>query len=142
MRQITLDGYPKGSNLLEPAQCLEVAEFIISESAKISRRLDLRLLVNSLEDRLQTEDFEAGCTWEDLVASRIRERASITEPVQSFQTRAQRKAQQLQIAREIVELGPSERLRSLGGEGAAARQQPGNNVSAAGRAGSGGRPNI
>jgi hypothetical protein len=105
---------PKGENLLEPEQCMEVAEFIIAESAKISRCLDLRLLTNSLEDRLQVEDFEAGLSWQDLVASRIRERPSITMPVQSFQSQAQKKAQQLEVAREIVALSPEERLRVWG----------------------------
>jgi hypothetical protein len=111
MRQIALDGFPKDENLLDPEQCWEVAEFAIAESAKISRRLDLRLLINSFEDRLQSEDLQAGLSWRDLVASRIRERPSITEPVQSLQTRSEKKSQQLEIAWEVVGLGPDERLR-------------------------------
>jgi len=111
MREIALGGYPKGENLLEPEQCMEIVDLIVGESAKINRHLDLRLLMNSLEDRLQAEDHEAGCSWQDLVASRIRERPSITDQLQPFDMRAQKKRQELEVARAIVELAPEDRLR-------------------------------
>jgi len=112
MREISLRGYPTNDNLLELSQCLEVVEFIIDESAKINRNLDLRLMVNSLEDRLQAEDFEAGCSWRDLVASRIRERPSFADQPQSLDMRAKKKQEELVIAREIVGLAPDDRLKA------------------------------
>lgn len=112
MREIALGGCRTGDSLLEADQCVEVVEFIVAESAKINRHLDLRLFVNSLEDRLQAEDFEAGCSWQDLVASRIRERSSITQPIQSYAMRATRKSKELEVAREIAGLSPEERLQA------------------------------
>lgn len=112
MRSVAKDGFPKGNNLLDPEACLEVAEFVIDESSKINRHLDMRLLVNAFEDRLQVEDFEAGCQWKDLVASRICERPSLTGPIESVGTRAKKKAKQLEVAREIVGMETQARLRA------------------------------
>lgn len=112
MRRVAMDGFPKDNNLLEPVECLEVAEFIITESARINRHLDMRLLVNAFEDRRQVEDLEAGCQWQDLVASRICERPSLTGPIEPVGTRVKKKAKQLAIAREIVGLKPQSRLRA------------------------------
>jgi len=111
MRKIALEGYPPGHNRLESRQCIEVVQFIIVEAARVNRSLDLRLLVNSFEDRLQAEDYEAGLSWRDLVASRLCERPSIIEEVAPYETRSQKKSRQLAIAREIVGLEPEERLR-------------------------------
>lgn len=110
MREIALGGYKSREHLVEPAQCLEIVEFVVSESTKVNRDLDLRLLVNSFEDYLQVEELDAGCCWQDLVASRIRERVSIVGPVLSYETRARRKVRELEVAREIVGLSPEARL--------------------------------
>ena len=112
MRSVAGDGFPKGNNLLEPEACMEVAKFIIDESSRINRHLDIRLLVNAFEDRLQVEDFEAGCQWKDLVATRLCERPSLIGPIESVGTRAKKKAKQLEIAREIVGMEPQTRLRA------------------------------
>jgi hypothetical protein len=111
MRQIALNGYPPNEDLLDASQCWEVVEFIVDESRKINRHLDLRLLSNSFEDRLQAEDHEAGCSWQDLVASRLRERPSIAAQLQSPDMRTHKRDLELRIAREIVGLAPEERLR-------------------------------
>lgn len=111
MRKIAIEGYPPGDNQLEPQHCLEVVKFIVDEAGRINRSLDLRLLVNSFEDRLQAEDYEAGLSWRDLVASRLCERPSIIDQVEPYETRAGKKTRQLAIAREIVVLDAEERLR-------------------------------
>lgn len=111
MRKIAQDGYPAAENQLDPQQCLEVVEFILSEAARVSRTLDLRLLTNCFEDRLQAEDHEAALSWQDLVASRVHERASIVGSIQSCSILAKRKAAELEIAREIVTLETEERFR-------------------------------
>lgn len=110
MRKIALDGYRPGDNELEPERCWEVVDFIIQESRRINRRLDLRLLVNSFEDRLQVEDGESGCSWSDLVASRIHERPSILDPIESIATRVSKKMRQLKIARELGGVDPDQRF--------------------------------
>ena len=40
---------------------------MIQQSLDTHRTLDMRLLVNSFEDRLQWEEGDAGCHWKDLV---------------------------------------------------------------------------
>jgi hypothetical protein len=110
MRELALLGYPPGTPLLEPAECMEVVEYLLAEAARINRPLDFRLLFNSLADRLLAESGEAGCQWKDLVTSRIVDRPSVIHPVEPFETRARKKAQQLEIARGIVALPPEQRL--------------------------------
>jgi len=70
----------------------------------------MRLLRNCFGDRLLVENGEAGCSWQDLVASRIAERPSVVDPIAPFATRAKKKLLQLEVAREVVGLGPEERL--------------------------------
>jgi hypothetical protein len=111
MRRISADGWPQGEPQLDPEQCREVAEFIIEEASRTNRRLDLRLLVNSFQDFLQYDDLEAGCDWKDLVTTRVRQRPSVAGDIEPHGIRAQAKAEQLRIAREVVGLRPEERLR-------------------------------
>jgi len=111
MKEIALRGFPANQNLLEPAECVEVVDFILQESSRTKRPLDLRLLSNCFGDRLLVENGEAGCSWQDLVASRIVERPSVVNPIESLTVRTKKKAQQLEIARAIVGLSPEERLR-------------------------------
>lgn len=111
MRRVALAVPPEGDTRLSQDERLEVVEFIVGESLRINRRLDMRLLVNSFEDRLQVEDLEAGCSWQDLVASRIHDRASIADDVVSVGVRASKRAERLKICREIVGLERLERLR-------------------------------
>lgn len=111
MRSLAADGWPKGHVELEAEQCREVVEFLIAEAARTNRRLDVRLMVNCFEDRIQHEDLEAGCDWRDLVATRIRERPTVASEIQPFGVRERKKAEQLAIAREITGMNPSERLR-------------------------------
>ncbi len=70
MRDIASKGYGK----LDSGKCLEVANEILQRSTKLERNLDLRLLVNSLQDRLQFEDGQAEAHWTDLLESRLQER--------------------------------------------------------------------
>ncbi len=59
----------QGHERLSPAQCLEVADLLIHESAARGRRLDLRVFYQALRDRLQYEQREAESDWRDLVLS-------------------------------------------------------------------------
>lgn len=112
MRHVALGGYRIGNSVLDPSDCMEVAEYIIGESAQLNCQLDMRMLVNAFADRLQAEDHDAGCTWRDLVASSLRGRPSVTDEVMSTSSRQQRRAAELAIAREIADLTPNERLRA------------------------------
>ena len=111
MRNLAANGWPEGNVELEADQCREVVEFLIAEAARTNRRLDVRLMVNCFEDRIQHEDLDSGCDWRDLVATRIRERPTVASEIQPFGVRERKKAEQLAIAREITGMNPSERLR-------------------------------
>lgn len=111
MRSVAAAGHQIGDKGLSPGECMEVADFIIRESARVNRPLDMRLLIAAFADRLQAEDYEAGCGWRDLVASTLRGRPSIVEVVEPVGIRKQKKARELDVAREIVSLPRQERLR-------------------------------
>lgn len=111
MRSVAAEGYRVGDGGLSPGECMEVAEFIIRESARVKRPLDMRLLIDAFADRLQAEDHDAGCHWRDLVASTLRGRPSVVDDVESVGIRKQKKARELDVAREIVSLPRLERLR-------------------------------
>jgi hypothetical protein len=121
MRNMARQGYEDAhGHRLTPAECLEVAECIISQCRHLDRPLDLRLLINGCEDFLQWSEGEAGIHWRDLVATRVRQRpAGIKLPVEvaaTGQTReaiAARQQADLDSAREIAQAtkDPDERLR-------------------------------
>lgn len=112
MRSVAVKGWPEHNNLLDPQQCKEAVEFTIEETSRTNRRLDMRLMVNAFEDRIQFEDFDAGCDWRDLIAARVRERPAVVGDIEPVGVRAQKKARQLDIAREITDLPPEERLKT------------------------------
>ena len=105
-----------GDAYLEPAECLQVAEFIIAESANLSRPLDMRILVIGFADRLQAEDCDAGCNWQDLVGSLLRGHPTVAGDVEAVGIREQTKARELAIAREIGAVRAQEPIRCLEGE--------------------------
>jgi hypothetical protein len=121
MRHLARQGYEDAEgNRLTPAECLTIAEYVIGQCQGLDRSLDLRLLVNSYEDYLQWSNGEAGLHWQDLVATRVRQRpAGIRSPVEvadGVGTRAAiatRQQADLDIAREIATAtaDPEERLR-------------------------------
>jgi hypothetical protein len=111
MHSVAMQGYRIGDVFLAPAECLEVADFVIRESTHLTRQLDMRVLVNGFADRLQSEGYDAGCGWRDLIASTLRGRPSVVEDVESVGIRQQRMARELEIARQIVHLPRVERLR-------------------------------
>jgi hypothetical protein len=97
-------GYASQGRQLPAEACLEVCDHLIHQSLSMHRALDMRLLVNSLEDHLQWAGGDSGCHWKDLVNSRLRERPThFQEPVTVTVTKqAERRQQELQIAQEIV----------------------------------------
>jgi hypothetical protein len=110
MRKVALRGHRVGDAYLEPEDCLEVAEFIISESATLSRPLDMRIFVIGCADRLQVEDCDAGCSWKDLIGSLLRGHPTVAGDIEAVGIREQTKARELAIAREIGGIDPKERL--------------------------------
>ena len=74
MRYVSLNGYRRGSEIMEPAECMEVCEFIIDTCRGLGRAMDMRMLINGYQDYLQWSENESGCHWRDLVGTRIKER--------------------------------------------------------------------
>jgi hypothetical protein len=111
MRKLAAGGYAADGRRLDPAACGEVCEHLIAQSQDTHRALDMRLLVNAFEDRLQWEAGEAGCHWQDLVASRVRERPTHFRRPVDVTPAAQRRANELELVRELRTLPRPERLR-------------------------------
>ncbi len=61
-------------------------------------------------DRLQAEDCDAGCDWQDLVGSLLRGHPTVAGDVEAVGIREQTKARELAIAREIGRLEPKNRV--------------------------------
>jgi hypothetical protein len=102
MRKVASCGYQSEGRRVEPAVCQEICERLIRQSLDMHRVLDMRLLVNCLEDRLQWEEADSGCHWTDLVDSRIRERPTYFRGPVTMAAPVDRKRQELAVVREIV----------------------------------------
>jgi hypothetical protein len=61
MRQIASKGHNHLQFSLNPEKCKEVAQAIIERTTRLQRNLDLRVLVNTFNDRLQYENGSAEC---------------------------------------------------------------------------------
>lgn len=112
MRSVARRGHQIGEARLGPDECMEVAEFIIAESAQSKRPLDMRALILGYADRLQSEDGDAGCDWRDLIRSTLRGRPAVTGDIEPVGMRAATKARELETAREIAGLARRERLQA------------------------------
>lgn len=111
MRHVAMQGYERGDYALSPEVCLEVAEYVIEESRRQGRDINMRLLTSSLADRLLVEDEEAGCSWQDLVSSRIRGQPDVVNEIVPQGVRACKRHHELEIVRQMVGLPPAEQLR-------------------------------
>lgn len=78
LRELSSKEFVDGDLSLPIDKCREVCEFLIDESAKLGRRLNLRFLFNAFRDRCSWESGEAQTSWQEMVISRIREDATGT----------------------------------------------------------------
>ncbi len=107
-RKIASRGHRHGPYELSPADCLEVVQEILSRSRRLQWNLDLRLLVNAFQDRLQFMHGAAETDWRVLLDSRMQERTVVTDHPPS---RAERKRREEDLAGRIAQLPREERLR-------------------------------
>lgn len=85
----------KGDGDLSSKECLEVAEFVITETRAYERRLDLRHLHKAWQDFRQDRDGRTGCSWQELVRSSLQKTACVnSEPLS--------KREQIELDRERV----------------------------------------
>jgi hypothetical protein len=108
MRNLSLRGVRKGSEVLEPQECLQVCDFIIQECLGLNRLLDLRLFTNGLSDFLQFRECQSGCHWHDLVSTRIKERPTKIREAKPISFRNDQKRDELQLAQELSKIDDRE----------------------------------
>ncbi len=75
MRHLATEGFED----LSADECIEVAEFIISETREFDLRLDLRHLTKAFQDYRQHKHGRSRTSWRDLVRTSLRKLA--TEPI-------------------------------------------------------------
>jgi len=100
----------KGQQDLLPEECIEVAEFVISETRDHDRRLDLRHFHKALQDFRQDRDGLTGCSWQELV------RTSLSKTVVvGFESPSKRERIELDRdrVREAMCLYPSDRSKQM-----------------------------
>lgn len=74
MLAIAAQGWRAAGQWMNPAECKEVAEFLIVESRRLGCRLDLRLLVDkAFPDYLQHRGGDTEVHWKDLVIATLEE---------------------------------------------------------------------
>jgi hypothetical protein len=102
MRHVAGKGYSHKGIRLAPGACQEVCEYLIEQSLSLRRSLDMRLLINSFNDRLQWEAQDATCHWKDLVTARTRERPTALLDGKNVVSRMGRKQREHEIVAEIL----------------------------------------
>jgi hypothetical protein len=108
MRKIARRGHRHGPHALTAEECLEVADEIISQTQRLERNLDLRLLINTFNDRIQWAAGDTESHWTVLLEARMKER--VVTPPAPVGVRAVRKQRELDLVRHIADLPPRERL--------------------------------
>src|SRR5262249_15623298 len=108
MRKIASDGHRHGAQWLMPEHCLEVAQAIIERSQSSRRNLDIRLLINAFQDRLQGAAGVSETHWLDLLESRMK--GEVVATAGGCGVRAERKNRELELVRRIANLPRQERL--------------------------------
>ena len=71
MRKVAGTGFNHGQQVMAPEECLQVCEFLITESRQRLCRLDMRLLDNSFRDYLQWRSGHSASAWQTLVFTRL-----------------------------------------------------------------------
>jgi hypothetical protein len=106
MRLLALRGYED----MTPAECLEVAEFLVEETREFDQRLDLRHLTKGWQDYRQYKHGFALTPWKDLV------RTSLTRPAMEeilLISKQEEKELQRQMVRDLMEKYPNDTQRQL-----------------------------
>jgi hypothetical protein len=97
MKDICMKGHAYGGSQLSPAECWEVAGYIIRRSEELGRRPDLRSLITGFNDYLQAQHGESESTWQALVDSQM------TGPA-VYRGRREAKQEESRIAQQIHQL--------------------------------------
>ena len=106
-------GWPADRPSIPPAECGEVARFVITELLRRGCPFDLRLFLDkALPDFQQVKDGEAESDWRDLVTVSIEEHlAELRHDAEEPESRAARKEAEQRVLREIVRDYPTREAR-------------------------------
>ena len=96
----------KGFEDLSVDECVEVTEFIISETRANDQRLDLRHLTKAFQDFRQHKHGRSRTSWRDLVRTSLKKLA--IEPVAPFSKKEEIELQRQRV-REAVRRHPNDR---------------------------------
>jgi hypothetical protein len=102
MRRVSLGGYRDGPDVMDPAECSQVCEFIIRQCRGLNRALDMRMLLHGFQHYLQWRECDSGCDWRDLVSTQVKERPIALQEAKPHGFRAAQKRQELALAKEIA----------------------------------------
>jgi hypothetical protein len=104
----------KGYEDLSVDECMDVAEFITSETREFSLRLDLRHLTKAFQDFRQHKHGRSQTSWRDLVRTSLKKVAIEPTPPSSKKDEID---QQRQKVREAVRKHPDDRVAQIAESG-------------------------
>ena len=99
-----------GSGDLSPDECLEVAEFVISETRENDLRLDLRHLRKGWQDYRQVKHKRAKTCWQDLVRTSL---LKLAREMLMPMSKAEDIEQQRLLVIELMERYPNDRQKQI-----------------------------
>lgn len=102
MRHMAMNGFDD----LSADECVEVAEFIISETRQFDLRLDLRHLTKAFQDFRQHKHGQSRTSWRDLVRTSLRKLA--IEPI-TISSKKDEIELQRQKVRNAIKKHPNDR---------------------------------
>lgn len=107
MRHLSSKGYHE----MSPAECLEVAEFVIAETRAYDQHLDLRHLHKAWQDYRQDKQGLSVCSWQELVSTSL-QKVYLSDAGQPLSKREQIQ-QECDLVREGMRLHPNDALRQM-----------------------------
>jgi hypothetical protein len=108
MRKLAKNGHRHGPDFLPPEDCAEVVEAIVERVECLERNVDLRIYVNSCQDRLQWAAGLSERHWLDHLDARMK--AQVVPPVMRQGVRAQTKDRELKLLQQLARLPTQQRL--------------------------------
>lgn len=103
MMEVAKKGWPAENPKLKPAECVDVATFLIAESQRMNIRLDMRMLVDkAFPDFLQHREGDTEAHWKDLIRTSLEEQmVELVHTKAEAHTRQQCKEDEQEIVRDI-----------------------------------------
>lgn len=113
IRAVAGNGWSGKGEAMKPEECLQVAEFLITESHRLSIRLDMRNLVDKgYPDYLQHRNGHAETHWKDLIRTTLEEQlVDLQHTAAESSTREETKRKEQMIAKTLAAEYPDRQSR-------------------------------